>query len=131
MEMLTSEVARTWGRVFLVMLLAALAAWTRPIYLLLPGYLLLMTHLFLPGAWNTSWRQAIRFSVVGLAPVVILAGSWCLVNAAYGRGFTYATGRGFGLLEVVGDYLQTPAAQEPEPPLSGRPGAQSRRRPPP
>lgn len=118
MEMLTREEARTRGRVFLMMLLAALAAWTRPIYLLLPGYLLLMAHMYLPGAWNAGCRQAIRFSVVGLAPVVILAGSWCLVNAAYGRGFTYATGRGFGLLELMGDYLETPPAREPEATIS-------------
>lgn len=118
LEMLTREEARSGPRLFLMMLLGALAAWTRPIYLLLPGYLLLMAHLYLPGAWKAGWGRALRHSLIFLAPVVILTVSWCLVNWTYGRGFVYATGRGFGLLEVVGDYLETPAAQEPEATIS-------------
>jgi hypothetical protein len=105
--------ARTWHNLLAMGLLAAAAAWTRPIYLLLPGYLLAAAHLCLPGAWNATRLQAMRHSLLFLLPAAMLAGGWCLVQAAHGRGFTYATGRGFGVLEVVGDYLDVQRQEGP------------------
>ncbi len=97
---------RTLKNLLIIFSLTALAAFTRPIYLMLPGYLLLCSLIFLPGEWQGTVGKKALHSLMLLTPTLVLAGGWSLMNYSFDRGFIVATGRGFGLIELMGDHIE-------------------------
>lgn len=99
-------------RVLLISIFTLIAAFTRPVYLVMaPLYVVYFMFDF--RANKLKLGQSIKYLAVFALPILIGVIGWSYVNLKYNGTFSFATGRGFAAMEMAGDYIEYASDDHP------------------